>query len=256
MKRLFTVLVTLAFVSVYVGNVQAQEDTPKPKYIVWEAKVEIAQMDKLLSALDAVHDHMNELDYPYEELIQYANDGYVWASTQIENMADVDKIREADRNFWESDPKKSEELGKMFDDSYIKVGGMVIELQPELSIMPSEQNMQNSGKRFRLFEKFYVKSGKGMAFSETIKKYCKLRKEHGFNQPLYTFHPLLASDMSVVYFISEMGNSPAENYTINDEFWTKAGEDGMDLWNEVKQNVSRMEQYFGVIDFDHSYFPE
>ena len=95
-----------------------------------------------------------------------------------------------------------------------------------------------------------------MAFSETIKKYCKLRKEHGFNQPLYTFHPLLASDMSVVYFISEMGNSPAENYTINDEFWTKAGEDGMDLWNEVKQNVSRMEQYFGVIDFDHSYFPE
>lgn len=254
MKKLFTAALLLSFVFL-LKTTSAQDDAPKPKYIVWEAQVEIAQKDKLLSALDAVHSYMKELDYPYPELIQHA-EGYIWASAPIESMADIDKMREADDKFWGADPKKSEELGKMFEDAYSKVGGMVIELQPELSILPAEQSTQTSGQRFRLFEKFHVKNGKGREFSELVKKYCELRKKHGFNQPFYTFHPMLAGDMSVVYFISEMGNSPAENFTINDEFWTKAGEEGMELWNDVKETVSTMEQYFGVIDFDNSYFPE
>ena len=254
MKKLFTVILLLTF-AFLAQNASAQEDAPKPRYIVWEAKVEIAQMEKLLSALDAVHDYMKELDYPYPELIQHA-EGYVWASAPIESMADIDKMKEADDKVWGANQKKSEELGKMFEDSYTKVGGMVLELQPELSIMPAEQSTQTTGKRFRLFEKFYVKNGKNREFSDLVKRYCELRKKHGFNQPFYTFHPLLAGDMSVVYFISEMGNSPAENFTINDEFWAKAGDEGMELWNDVKETVSTMEQYFGVIDFDNSYFPE
>jgi hypothetical protein len=254
MKKLFTCILLLS-IALLVKTTAAQEDAPKPKYLVWEVKVEIAQMEKLLSALDAVHSYMEELDHPYPELIQHA-EGHVWASAEIESMADLDKMKEADEKFWATDQKKSEELGKMFEDAYYKVGGMVIELQPELSIMPTEPSTQNSGTRFRLFEKFYVKNGKGKEFSELVKKYCELRKKHGYNQPLFTFYPVLASDMSVVYFISEMGNSPAENFTINDEFWKDAGDEGMELWNGVKENVSTMEQFFGVVDFNHSYFPE
>ena len=75
MKKLFTGISLLTF-AFLVKNSAAQEDTPKPRYIVWEAKVEIAQMEKLLSALDAVHNYMKELDYLYPELIQHA-EGYV-----------------------------------------------------------------------------------------------------------------------------------------------------------------------------------
>ncbi|WP_167609224.1 hypothetical protein [Maribellus sediminis] len=254
MKKLFTGILLLTF-AFLVKITTAQEDAPKPRYIVWEAKVEIAQMEKLLSALDAVHDYMKELDYPYPELIQHA-EGHVWASAPIESMADLDKMREADDKVWGANQKKSEELGKMFEDSYTKVGGMVLELQPELSIMPEEQSTQTTGQRFRLYEKFYVKNGKGKEFSDLVKKYCELRKKLGYNQPFYTFHPMLAGDMSVVYFISEMGNSPAENLKMNDEFWAKAGDEGAELFNVLKETVSSMDQYFGVIDFDNSYFPE
>jgi len=254
MKKLITTSLILLVVF-SVQSVFAQDDTPKPRYIVWEVCVEPAQMDLLLNALDGMHSFLGEKNYPYRELIQRTNDGYLWASSQIESLADIDKMREAEHKIWKENPEKMEALGKKFDNAYNKVGSVVLELQPDLSIMPEQQSTQTSGTKFRVYEKFYLKNGKYKEFEAATKKFVELRKKHGYNQPFYTFYPMLGPDMSVVYFIDELGSTPIDYYTKNEEQWQKFGEEGNKLWEEVKPLITGTEHHLGVIDFDHSYLP-
>jgi hypothetical protein len=255
MKRLLSGLIIL-LIACATQAVIAQDDAPKPRYLVWEVQVEPAQMELLLNALDASHSLQKQKNYPFEDFIQHSGDGYLWASTQIGSMADIDKLMKTDQDFWKANPEEGEKIGKMFENAYSKVAGIVLELQPELSVMPAEQSTQTTGTSFRQFEKFYIKNGKMKEFSEQVKKFCELRKKNGFNQAMYTFYPLLGPDMSVVYFIDELGNNPADYFTKNDEAWKKFGEEGNELWNTVKNLLVKTEHHFGVADYDHSYFPK
>lgn len=254
MKKLITTSLILLVV-LSVQSVFAQDDAPKPRYIVWEVCVEPAQMDLLLNALDGMHSFLGEKNYPYSELIQRTNDGYLWASSQIESMADIDKMREAEQKIWKANAEEMEALGKKFENAYDKVSSLVLELQPELSVMPEEQSTQTSGTKFRVYKKFYLKNGKYKEFEAATKKYVELRKKHGYSQPFYTFYPMLGPDMSAVYFIDELGSNPVDYYTKNEEQWKKFGEEGAQLWEEVKPLLKGTEHHLGVIDFDHSYLP-
>ncbi|MCE4564927.1 hypothetical protein INQ51_11460 [Maribellus sp. CM-23] len=252
-------LITTSLILLVVFSVQsvfAQEEAPKPRYVVWEVCVEPAQMDLLLNALDAMHSFLGEKDYPYRELIQRTNDGYLWASSPIESLGDIDKMREAEQKIWKDNAEKMEALGKNFENTYQKVGALVLELQPNLSVMPEQPGTQTSGTKFRVYEKFHLKNGKYKEFEAATKKYVELRKKHGYNQPFYTFYPVLAPDMSVVYFVDELGSNPVDYYTKNEEQWQKFGEEGAQLWEEVKPLITGTEHHLGFIDFDHSYLPD
>ena len=256
MKKIFTIFFTLILTFTIVINSIAQEDLPKPKYLVWEVKVNPVQLDKLLDAIETQHKFLKEMDYPYAGFVQYTNDGYFWYSTAIKDYADIDKMDAVDKELWSSNSEKTEEIQKKFEGAYSSIGSFILELQPELSILPSKQVDEPSGKRFRYFEKFYLKNGKRKAFEEASKKYVALCKKHGYTAPLYTFYPTFDKDLSVVYFIDELGDNAVDFYTKNKEKWEKFGEEGGQLWEEVKPLIERIESHLGTVDLDISYFPK
>ena len=256
MKKKITGFVILIFALTFFTNVQAQEDTPKPKYMVWEVNVTPVQLDQLLDAIETQHEFLKEMNYPFQGFVQYTNDGYFWYSSAFQNYADIDKMDAADKRTWSSDSEKVKEIQKKFDGAFSKIGGIIMELQPELSILPPEQNVARTGTQFRYFEKFYIKQGKKKEFEEVTKKYVALRKEHGFTTPMYTLYPTFDKDLSVVYFIDELGENAVDFYTKNAKIWQELGDVGAQLWEEVKPLIEKVESHLGTADFDRSYFPQ
>lgn len=224
--------------------------------MVWEVMVSPVQMDKLMEAIEFQHAYLKEKNYPFEGFVQYTNDGYFWYSTAFQNYADIDKMNAADDKMWSSNDERLEEIQKKFEGAYSSIGSFILELQPELSIMPPEQDAAPTGTKFRYFETFYLKQGKQQEIEAAIKKYIALRKKHGYDAAMYTLYPRFDDNLSVVYFIDELGNNAADFYTKNQEKWAKFGEEGEQLWNEVKPLVERIEGHNGWANYDISYLPE
>ena len=256
MKKIFTGFVVLILAAAFSNNVYAQDDTPKPKFMVWEVKVNPVQLDQLLDAIDTQNKYLKEMNYPFQGFVQYTNDGYLWYSSAFQNYSDIDKMDAADKKIWSSDSEEVKEIQKKFDGAFSSVAGKILELQPELSVMSPDQNVTPTGTKFRYFEKFYLKQGKKKEFEDALKKYIALREKHGYTSPMYTLYPSFDNNLSVVYFIDELGDNVVDFYTKNEEKWQKFGDDGAQLWEEVKPLVEKIESHTGTADFDRSYFPQ
>ena len=186
MRKLFSGIFVLVFLAVLANFANAQEDAPKPKYMVWEVKVSPAQLDKTLEAIKFQHDFLKSENYPYAGFVQYTNDGLLYYSTPFMQYAEIDEMNATDKTLWEENPEKGKEVREKFE---------------------------------------------------------------------YTFYPEFGPNMSIVYFIDELGDNPADHYKKSDEMWAKFGEEGKQLWEDVKPLIDKMESHIGWADYDMSYFP-
>jgi hypothetical protein len=121
--------------------------------------------------------------------------------------------------------------------------------------MAPESAAPPTGKQFRFFQRFYVKQGKGEEFADLIEKYKSLREKHGVTDAFYTFYPLFGPDMSIVYFIDELGNSAAEHYDQSDKIWEMFGDEGKKLREDVMPLLEQTESHTGWADYDYMYTP-
>ncbi|WP_319502394.1 hypothetical protein [uncultured Draconibacterium sp.] len=256
MKRIFIGILFLTFFALPNSSVNAQDTPPKTKYMVWEVQVNPLQQEKLLHAIASQNAFLKEQNYPYANITQYTNEGYLWYSIPFTNYADIDKIEAASQKLWKEHSAKSKELQKLFDDAFNSIGGFILEYQPELSIRAEERDIPANGKRFRFFEKFYIKFGKEKEFEDLIKRYKELRETNGFKDDFITLYPAFAHEMNVVYFIDETGSNAAEHFSDIEKHWEIFGKDGEELWNDVKQLIVKIETRTGLIDYDVSYFPK
>lgn len=254
MKKFRKIFLIVLFSTFLIIQIQAQ--TPqKTKYMVWEIELSPMQLTKAIGAIKAQNEFLKSQNYPYASITQYSGDGYLWYSVPFTKYAEIDEMETASKNLWKDNPEKSKEIQEKFKDTYNKASRMIIESQPELSIFPEVQTDNPSGKRFRIFEKFYVKKDKGEAFEKQIKRYVELRKKHNIKAPFYTYYPAFNSDFSIVYFIDELGENAAEHYTENEAAWQKFGEEGQQLWEDVSQTIEKVETHLGTIDYDLLYVP-
>ncbi|MDX8339963.1 hypothetical protein SLH46_12255 [Draconibacterium sp. IB214405] len=254
MKKLFTGLLILAFVSLNFATLHAQETPQKPKYMVWEVQVNPIQLQKMQQALKSQNAFLAEQNYPFANLTQYTNDGYLWYSVPFTNYADIDKIEATSQKLWKENGEKSKELQALFEESFTSIAGLILELQPELSIIP-EQTSIRTGQKFRFFEQFHIKYGKEKEFEELVKQYISLRKKHGIENGFYTLYPVFAPAMNVVYFIDETGSGAAEHFSENDKQWQMFGAEGEKLWNDVMPLIEKIVTHLGAVDYDVSYVP-
>lgn len=251
MKKIYALFVAVIFVfSVYLGNAQSSEKT---RYMVWEVQVSPEQLNNAISAIKAENAFFKETKHPGTNITQYTNDGYLWYSVPFKNYADLDEMEARMQKLWKDNPEKSKEIQEMFDKSYTKVGRIILESVPELSVLGEQTQAAPSGSKFRFFEKFYLKPGASEKFQALTKKYVELRKKHGIKYDFYTFYPVFAQDMDVVYFIDDTGNSPAEHFSLNEKQWKKFGEEGNKLWQEVVPLVRKIETHLGQINYDLMY---
>jgi len=255
MKKVLSGFMILFLMAFLVTKSNAQEDAPKPKYMVWEVQVTPAQLGQTLEAIKYQHAFLKEQNYPFAGHVQYTNDGYLWYSTAFQDYADIDKINAVDKKLWEANAEKSKEIQEKFKGTYKSVGSVILELQPELSILAPVSAEMPTGQKFRLFQKFYIKQGKGKEFADLTKQYKALREKHGITASFYTFYPTFGPDMSVVYFIDEMGDNAADHYMQSDKKWEMFGEEGQKLWQDVMPLLEKTESHMGWADYDAMYIP-
>ncbi|MCG6188381.1 hypothetical protein [Maribellus maritimus] len=231
MKKIYTVILAL-IIMVCASHMNAQENA-KIKYMVWEVQLTPLQLENAQKVIAAENVFYKENNHPYMNATQYTNDRYLWYSVPFTEFGDLDEMQKAMIKMYEENPERTKEIQKLFDISYTKVGRMILESQPELSVAGEQMTNTPTGSKFRFFEKFYIKQGMWDKFQELTKKYVDLRRKHRITSAFYTFYPVFGADMNTVYFIDETGNSPSEHCKLNEEQWAKFGEEGKKLWQEV-----------------------
>ncbi|WP_163323542.1 hypothetical protein [Draconibacterium mangrovi] len=256
MKTIYTGLLVLLIFTLTNFSLSAQENPSKTKYMVWEAQVNPIQQEKLIHAIASQNAFLKEQNYPFASITQYTNEGYLWYSVPFTNYADIDKIEAMSERLWKEHTEKSKELQMLFDDAFNSIGAFILEYQPELSIRSAERNIPANGKKFRFYEKFYIKFGKEKEFEELVKRYKEMRETNGFKDDFLTLYPAFAPEMNVVYFIDETGSNAAEHFSDIEKHWEIFGQEGEELWKDVKQVIEKIETRTGLIDYDVSYFPE
>jgi hypothetical protein len=235
-------------------NVYAQDDVPKTKFIVWEVQVNPSQLDGILEAFEFQNEFLKEQNYPYAGHVNYSNDGLLWYSTPFMNYSEIDEMNAVDEKLSEKHPEKQKEIWEKFSGNYKSVGSFILELQPDISVMPSSA-APTEGKAFRFFDKLHIKSGKMMEFKDIAKRYKALYEKFEIQGSYYMYYPQFGPDMSVVYLIDDMGESAAQHYSMNDDKWKQFGEEGMKLWEDFKPMVEKIETHIGTVNYDASFFP-
>lgn len=255
MRKLIPLFLFMLTLCLLTPVVSAQDSDAKPKYMVWELELSPTQMQKAIKAVKTQNAFLKEQNYPFSNLSQTTSEGYYWYSVPFVNYADIDKIVATSKKLWEDNPEKLKELRKNFEDTYQNIARFILELQPELSVLPENMGEAQSGTKHRVISRFYVKPGKEEAFIEQTKNYLAMRKKHGVEDYFYTFQPEFGPNMNIFYFIDEMGTSPAEHFTLNDKFWEKAGEEGDELWKNVAPLLDKTEHFHTYVHYDISYTP-
>lgn len=246
---IFCLITTISHQSSY-----AQDDPPKLKYMVWELQLSPIQMERALKAVKAQNTFFKEQKFPFGNFNQTTNEGYYWYSVEFSDYADIDKIQATVKELWKNNSDKQKELQKNFDDTYYQIGRFILEMQPELSSIP-ENSDRFSGSEHRVVSRFHVKPGKEKEFTEQTKKYVELRKKHGVSERFITYTAEFGPDLNIFYFIDELGESPAEHFTKNENFWKKAGTDGEELWKAVAPLLNKTEYFHTTAHFDINYIP-
>jgi len=253
MKRL-TLIIIAVFVAFSVENVNAQNDEPKPKFMVWELELTPTQMEKAKAAVKLQNEFLKEINYPISNLSQTTNEGYYWYSVPFTNYADIDQIMATGKKIWTENEEKLKELQENFKGTYKTMSRFILELHPELSVLP-EPGTTSSGDRYRVYQRFHIKPDKAEEFIEVIKQYIALRKNQGITAYFYTLRATFGKDLDIFYFIDEMGTNPAENFTQNEEFWQGAASDGQKLWQMAVPLIDKTEVFHGHVHYDLSYLP-
>lgn len=255
MKKLITGFLILFLCVLSSTFISAQNDEPNQKFMVWELQLSPTQVDQVMKAVKAQKEFFTKTGHPISNLNQMTNEGYYWYSIPFTKYAELDEIYAIYDKLWKDHPEEMTEIMEQMKGSFNTIGKFALELLPEISVLPESQPAL-SGIRFRVYERFYIKPGMEEDFKKFTKEYVALRKKHGIDAYLYTLVPDFGSDLSVFYFVDELGENQADHYIRNMEFWEKAGEDGEKLWKKVAPLVNRMETFYGQVNYDISYFPQ
>ena len=257
MKKILMAFLSLVLLAPFTIKPSiAQDAVPKTKFLVWEVKVTPSQHSNLLEAVKFQHEFLKEQDYPYTGYVNYTSDGLFYYSTPFQQFSQIDEMNAMDEKLWKDFPEKQQEIWSKFEGNFKSVGSIIIELQPEISIVRPEDSDYEVDMHFRFFEKFTLKNGKLMEFTAIAKRYKALREKHGFTQPYHIYYPKFGPNMSTIYLIDDMGSSPAEHFSMNDEKWLKFGEEGKKLMEDFIQIVDEIETHTGTFDISASYIPD
>lgn len=244
------VVITILVFSSYWSSAQENERT---KFMIWEVQVSPEQLPNLLNAIKTENAFFKEKGVAGANYTNYTNDGTLWYAVPFTKYADLDAMESSMQKLWKDNEEKSKEIGKLFETSYTTVARIMLEFRPDLSVQRPQSETAPTGSRFRYFEKFYLKPGMGDKFEALTKQYIALRKKNGITAGFYTYYPVYGQDMDAVYFIDELGTSPAEHFKLNEEEWKKFGDEGTKLWQEVTPLVRKIESHIGQIDYDLMY---
>ena len=221
-----------------MGNAftQAQDDGQGQLWFCWEATVNPAHLDEFMDLqLDIRKENLKKagLSFP----ISAWTDGlfhyyffYPVESYDDKNViySELGKAIELQGNDW---------LNRMFStlDNHTT---WYIRWDPELSYSPENPRRESDEGVFCVWDMFYIDPGKEQEVRDLQHRFVTTLKEKGYDDFVATYIGELGLDgyfyMGVIF-----GKSPADLWAQNEKMWELLGEDGTQLFHEMRKITKR-----------------
>ena len=237
MKRIFPKVLTMLVILSLSGHISlAQEENRGQLWFCWEAKVDPAQLDQFMDLqLEIRKAHLKEagLSYPisawtdglFTYYFFYPVDSY---NDKDEIYAELGEAIALQGNDW---------LNRMFSalDNHTT---WFIRWDPELSYHPENPRRTGEEGVYCVWDMFYIHPGKEQEVRKLQKRFVTALKEKGYDDSVDTYIGELGLDgyfyMGVIF-----GKSPADLWAQNEVMWELLGEEGSQLFNEMRQNIKK-----------------
>ena len=248
-----TLIATMIILSICGPGTFAQEGNQGQLWFCWEATVNPAQLDAFMDLqIDIRKTHFKEggLSYPinawtdglFTYYFFYPVDSY---DDKNKIYSELGKGIELYGNDW---------INRMFStlDNHTT---WFIRWDPELSYAPENPRRRSGEGVYAIWDIFYIDSGKEMEVRDLQKRFMAALKEKGYDDFVDTYIGELGTEgyfyMGVIF-----GKSPADMWAQNEVMWELLGEEGRQMFKEMRNYVKRRDfkQFWYVKEL--SYEPE
>lgn len=237
MKRIFPkVIVLLVILSIYGPETLAQEESRGQLWFCWEATVNPAHLDEFMD-IQLEMDKMKLKEAGFSYPVNVWTDGlfHYYFFYPVDSYNDKDAIYselgkaiELQGNDW---------LNRMFStlDNHTT---WFIRWDPELSYQPENPRRTGDEGIFCVWDMFYIDSGKELEVRNLQKRFLTVLKEKGYDDYVDTYIGELGLDgyfyMGVIF-----GKSPADLWAQNEVMWELLGEEGSQVFNEMRKYIKK-----------------
>lgn len=237
MKKIFPkVLTILVILSLCGPATLAQEESRGQLWFCWEATVNPAQLDEFMDLqLELRKTHLKEAGFSYP--ISAWTDGLFtyYFFYPVDSYNDKDKIYselgraiELQGNNW---------LNRMFStlDNHTT---WFIRWDPELSYRPENPRRTGDEGVFCVWDMFYIDPGKEQEARNLQKRLVTVLTEKGYDDYVDTWIGELGLD-GYFYMGVLFGKSPADLWAQNEVMWELLGEEGRQLFVEMRKYTKK-----------------
>lgn len=225
-------------VLLFMGNAftLAQDDSQGQLWFCWEATVNPAHLDEFMDLqLELRKSDLKEVGFSYP--IRAWTDGlfhyYFFYPVDTYNDKDaiyseLGKAIELQGNDW---------LNRMFStlDNHTT---WFIRWDPELSYSPENSRLNSGEGVYCIWDMFYIDPGKEQEVRDLQKGFITILKDKGYDDAVDIYIGELGLDgyfyMGVIF-----GKSPADLWTQNDKMWELLGDEGGQLFKEMRKYLKK-----------------
>ena len=237
MDKFFTRSI-LILVLLLMGNAftQAQDESQGQLWFCWEATVNPAHLDEFMDLqLELRKTSLKEagLSYPISAWTDGLFHYYFLYPVDTYNDKDaiygeLGKAIELQGNDW---------LSRMFStlDNHTT---WFIRHDPELSYKPENPRLNSGEGVYCIWDMFYIDSGKEQEARDLQKRFVTLLKEKGYDDSADIHISELGLD-GYFYIAMIFGKSPADLAVQNEKMWELLGEEGSQLFHEMRKYIKK-----------------
>ena len=210
-------------------SIKAQ-DVKNRMWLVDEATVKSESMPILEESLKELAEACKEFKYPYTYLVCRTNKLGFYFFTQMENMAEYDKIIAARMDVVNKmNPESRKKFLSLFKSNLL----FIVEDMPELSYTPEEPRFTSFDEfNYAIWDVAYVKYDKISEWQQKVKEIQDLISERSFNDPIVGLRGSLGTEYPMFAGVL-YGKNKIDMEQQNNKMWKSLGEKGSTLYNQI-----------------------
>ena len=254
--KFLVVLLGLVFCLCFLSVLARGEEQKSQLYLFEEVVVKPSMFSVHEAAIKEMVAFSSEHKYPYPWYAYSTENFEYYYIFPVENLADQDNIMKAWSEVTEKVPEEQlKALLKNYWSTYEYSKWGFFRHRPDLSYIPENQKFKPEEANFIFWRFCYLLPGKESEFENILREYLEMDKEVNKSIGYDAFVGEMGTEMPL-YFWTERANNAADIYSDQEEYVTKIGEKGMELWKKLSALLRKLEDKTGWFRPDLSYIPK
>lgn len=252
-KLLYTVLLIFVF-SFNTSILVAQGKTQM--FLVLEDNVKTG-MEKQYENVAKKHVELNKkYNFKFPFGVYSTIDNFYYWVTPIENLAGADEVFKGFEEL-ESKLKDNNEINlhNEYRDFYNYMMPRTIVWSSELSYIPKEPRLEHSEALYVRWWFCYLYPSDESEFYQKSIKYVEYFKKSNVNSGFDTYYGVMGSEMPLIIYI-ERYKSEMDMLTTREAIFNSVDPKALELWEDMKKHIKRIEVKTGWFRADLLYIPE